>query len=80
MPAALYLGVDAAPVDLAEVLTFLAVELGAPLPRLKEAPGEEGPERASKRCSNALLRASGYRLRYSTYREGYGALLRPPSR
>ncbi|MDQ1348678.1 MAG: hypothetical protein QG573_2054 [Acidobacteriota bacterium] len=79
-PEALYLGVDDAPVDLAEVLTFLAVELGAPLPRLKEAPGEEGPERASKRCSNALLRASGYRLRYSTYREGYGALLRPPSR
>ncbi len=75
-PAPLYLGVDDAPVDLAEVLTFLAVELGAPLPRLEEAPAEGGPERASKRCSNALLHATGYRFRYPTYREGYGALLR----
>ena len=77
--APLYLGVDDAPVDLAEVLTFLAVELGAPLPRLEEAPGALGdasPERASKRCSNALLRAAGYRFRYPTYRDGYGALLR----
>ena len=40
-PAALYLGVDDAPVDLAEVLTFLAVELGAPLPRLEEAAGDD---------------------------------------
>ncbi len=77
-PAPLYLGVDDAPVDLAEVLTFLAVELDAPLPRLEEAPsvpGTASPERTSKRCSNALLRAAGYRFRYPTYREGYGALL-----
>lgn len=72
--APLYLGVDDAPVDLAEVLTFLAVELGAPLPQLAAA-GPGGMERSSKRCSNALLKASGYRLRYPTYREGYGALL-----
>ena len=31
---------------------------------------------SSKRCSNALLKASGYRFRYPTYREGYGELLR----
>lgn len=74
-PSALYLGVDDAPVDLAEVLTFLAVELAAPLPRLEEAAGDASPERTSKRCSNALLHASGYRFRYPTYREGYGALL-----
>ena len=74
-PAPLYLGVDDAPVDLAEVLTFLAVELGAPLPRLEDAPAAGGPDRPSKRCSNALLRSTGYRLRYPTYREGYGALL-----
>lgn len=79
-PAPLYLGVDDAPVDLAEVLTFLAVELGAPLPQLEENPTEGAPERASKRCSNALLKAAGYRFRYPTYREGYGALLRLPSR
>ena len=78
VPAALYLGVDDAPVDLAEVLTFLAVELGAPLPRLEEAanvPGAASPERTSKRCSNALLKSTGYRFRYPTYREGLAALL-----
>jgi nucleoside-diphosphate-sugar epimerase len=78
-PEALYLGVDDAPVDLAEVLTFLAVELDAPLPRLEEepnGPGASSPERTSKRCSNARLKSTGYRFRHPTYREGYGALVR----
>ena len=74
-PAPLYLGVDDAPVDLREVLEWLADELGAARPQQQEAPAEAGPERSSKRCSNALLRASGYRFRYPTYREGYAALL-----
>ena len=30
----------------------------------------------SKRCSNRRLRESGFTLRYPTYREGYGALIR----
>ncbi len=75
-PAPLYLGVDDAPVDLAEVLTYLAVELGVPLPRLAESPSADDRERSSKRCSNALLKASGFRFCYPTYREGYGDLLR----
>lgn len=74
-PAALYLGVDDAPVDLAEVFRFLAVALGAPPPVMAEAPGGGSAERTSKRCSNALLRAAGYDFRFPTYREGYGALL-----
>jgi nucleoside-diphosphate-sugar epimerase len=78
-PEALYLGVDDAPVDLAEVLTFLAVETGAPLPRLEEATPGGAPDRTSKRCSNARLKESGYRLRYPTYREGYAELLRQPT-
>jgi nucleoside-diphosphate-sugar epimerase len=75
-PAALYLGVDDAPVDLREVLVWLAEGLGAPPPRLAEATSSAGPERTSKRCTNALLRASAYDFRFPTYREGYGALLR----
>ncbi len=75
-PAPLYLGTDDAPADLAEVLTFLAVELGAPLPQLAEAPSPGGVERASKRCSNARLKTTAYSFRYPTYREGYGDLLR----
>ncbi|MBP7587750.1 MAG: SDR family oxidoreductase [Thermoanaerobaculia bacterium] len=75
-PAPLYLGVDDAPVDLADVLTFLAIELGVPARQSAETTTPGGIERSSKRCSNALLKASGYRFRYPTYREGYGELLR----
>lgn len=77
-PQALYLGVDDAPEDLRVVLTWLAAELGAPPPRREEAAAAGSPERTSKRCSNALLTAAGYRLRFPTYREGYAALLRAP--
>jgi hypothetical protein len=31
--------------------------------------------RASKRCRNARLRASGFQFRYPSYRDGYAALL-----
>lgn len=79
-PAPLYLGTDDAPVDLAEVLTFLAIELGAPLPQPADTTTPGTIERASKRCTNALLKASSYRLRYPTYREGYGDLLRQLAR
>ena len=41
-----------------------------------EAGPRPGAARASgKRCSNAKLRASGYRFRYPTFREGYAAVL-----
>lgn len=74
-PAPLYLGVDDAPVDLREVLVWLAERLGAPAPRLEESPVEGGAERTSKRCSNSRLRAAGYRFRFPTYREGYATML-----
>jgi hypothetical protein len=32
--------------------------------------------RASKRCRNPGLRASGFEFRYPGYRDGYAALLR----
>lgn len=76
-PDPLYLGVDDEPADLADVMRWLAAEMGVPEP----PEAEEGAEpsgrryRTSKRCSNARLIASGYRLRFPTYREGYRALL-----
>jgi nucleoside-diphosphate-sugar epimerase len=80
-PAPLYLGVDREPADEAEVLRWIAARLGMPPPPVAE--GERGgvppaaPRRArgSKRCSSARLLASGLRLRFPTYREGYGALI-----
>lgn len=75
-PAPVYVGVDDAPVELAEVYRWIASELGVEPP-----PAGEGDARSRgttrKRCSNRLLRASGYHFRYPTYREGYGEMLRP---
>jgi nucleoside-diphosphate-sugar epimerase len=75
-PAACYLGVDHDPADRAEVLAFLAGELGRPLPPLEHdepAPARRG---GAKRCRNDRLVATGYRFAYPTYREGYRAVLR----
>lgn len=79
-PAPLYLGVDSEPADESQVYAWLAKELGLPEP----PPEQEGDARAadrrrgvgSKRCSNRRARESGYRFRYPSFREGYGALIR----
>ena len=76
-PAQLYLGVDDEPTLERDVLVWLADRLGSESPPVA-APGESpraGP--GSKRCSNARLRAAGYRFRYPSFRQGYGDLLTP---
>ena len=74
-PAPLYVAVDDEPAPRREVMEWLAARMGAPSG--SAPPGDGGPERADRgrRCRNARLRASGYRFRYPTYREGYAALL-----
>jgi nucleoside-diphosphate-sugar epimerase len=63
------LGVDEAPVVDEEVYAYLRARMGLPaLPHTSESP-------TGKRISSAALRASGFRFRYPSYREGYGALL-----
>ena len=83
-PAPLYLAVDDDPAPLGEVLSWLATQLGVPEPPLAANPPlKPGAEigdpalrmRASKRCRNARLRASGFQFRYPSYRDGYAALL-----
>ena len=65
----LYLGVDDDPAERAEVIGFIAAELGLPPP-----PATIG--RASgKRCDNGRLHATGFEFAYPTYREGYRAVL-----
>ena len=70
-PAPLYLGVDSDPAPEREVYRWLAERLGLPAPPedMDAGPG------ASKRCSNARLLASGYRLSYPSFRDGYAELL-----
>ncbi len=78
-PKALYLGVDSHPAEEGELYAWLAKEVGAEPPTLRDedAPRSD-PRRSagSKRCSNARALESGYRFRYPTYREGYGELIR----
>jgi len=83
-PAPLYLAVDDDPAPLGEILSWLAAQLDAPEPPLAAnlplKPGAAAGDpalrmRASKRCRNARLRASGFQFRYPSYRDGYAALL-----
>jgi len=67
------------------VLCWLAAQLGVSEPPLaSQSPLKPGTAasrdavarfRASKRCCNARLRASGFQFRYPSYREGYATLL-----
>jgi nucleoside-diphosphate-sugar epimerase len=75
-PEPLYLGVDNDPAPQCTVLRWLAEQLGVPGPTVvAAATGPEAVMRANKRCSNARLRASGFRLRYPSYQDGYSTLL-----
>lgn len=75
-PEAVYLGVDDEPADRGEVLRWLAARLGAAEPRVTaDAAGDPDARGGNKRCSNARLRASGWRPLFPTYREGYAALI-----
>jgi nucleoside-diphosphate-sugar epimerase len=72
VPQRLYIGVDDDPADRCEVLRWLADRLGAPPPTVTD---DGSGRRGSKRCSNARLRASGYRMRYPSFRDGYADML-----
>ena len=77
VPEPVYLGVDNEPAELGDVLRFLAAELGLPLPPSGAVDGAGGePSRGgNKRCSNALLRSTGFEFAYPTFREGYRDIL-----
>ena len=71
-PAPVYLGVDDDPADLGSVLRFLAAEMDLPEPPV----GDAGPARAgNKRCSNRLLRSTGFSFTFPSFREGYRDIL-----
>ncbi|MCC9195378.1 SDR family oxidoreductase [Arthrobacter sp. zg-Y820] len=74
-PAQLYVGVDDEPVDLAEVLRFLAAELAAELPDAPADSSTESSRGGNRKLSNARLRGTGFEFAYPTFREGYRAVL-----
>lgn len=73
-PERCYVLVDSQPAPRAEVADWLAAQLGVARPR-RVAATQRSP-RQGKRCRNARLLASGYRLTYPDFRAGYRALLR----
>ncbi len=76
-PAPLYIGVDNEPAERGDVIRFLAERLGVAAPRIDAASagGTRAGSGAGKRCSNALLRGTGFTFTYPSYRAGYGAVL-----
>jgi hypothetical protein len=68
------IGVDDEPAPQFEVERWLARQMAADGgPITAQSPAVEAA--AHKRCRNAELRRSGYRLRYPDYRSGYAAVL-----
>ena len=75
-PDQIYLGVDHEPAEQCEVLRWLAAQLGVSPPGVEPPSGSEvRRHQSNKRCSNAKLVALGYVFRYSSFRDGYMALL-----
>jgi nucleoside-diphosphate-sugar epimerase len=65
-----YVGVDCDPAGEETFYRWLAERVGGPKP----AASSEAGGGAGKRASNRLALASGYRFRFPSFREGYGAL------
>lgn len=75
VPPGVYLATDDAPCAQCELMDWLAAQLGRPLSPRRAGPAG-GRRGSNKRCRNDKLKATGFQLRYPTYREGYAALLR----
>ena len=73
-PSATYIAVDDEPADRRIVVEWLAERLGVAPPSRPDPTPPTAPARG-KRCSNRLLRASGYDFVFPTFREGYGDVL-----
>ena len=73
-PAPIYLGVDDCPADRAEILRWIAEQLGVPAPQVASSD-TDASSGGNKRCANMRLRATGFRFAYPTYRDGYASLI-----
>lgn len=71
----LYVAVDNEPATEEAVLRWIAQKQGLNIPPPSVDP--TSLKVSGKRCSNAKLRATGFRFRYPSFREGYAELLGP---
>jgi nucleoside-diphosphate-sugar epimerase len=70
-PPECVIGVDDDPADRNDVISWLAARLG--VQAQAASPGVATSR--NKRCENALLKSTGYAFTYSSYREGYAAIV-----
>ena len=70
----LYLAVDDEPAAKYDVLFWLAAQIGAPPPKAGAAAPTSKGSSPNKRCANRKLKATGFRFRYPSFREGYREL------
>lgn len=78
VPEPLYIGVDDCPAPRYEVESWIAQKMGMGLARAADSVSDlptQHNRAGHRRCRNNALTASGYVLRYPSYKEGYGALL-----
>lgn len=69
--APVYIATDSAPTPMVEVVSWIAEQLGIEDFLSTEATNERG----NKKLNNALMLASGYKLRYETWQQGYAEML-----
>lgn len=70
--APVYIATDSAPTPMIDVVSWIAAQLGIEQFLSNEAVNERG----NKQLSNQLLLASGYKLKYDSFRDGYAAMLK----
>ncbi len=71
-----FVATDTEPVELGQLMVWLAARLSLPSPPLSpEASEARARHRHSRRCIPQRLHALGFTWQYPTFREGYGELL-----
>lgn len=68
-----YLASDNDPAPLYDVMMWLTQQLNCPAPTIKAVANDDTQ---NKRCRNQRLKNLGYQFTYSSYKDGYGELLR----
>lgn len=73
----LYIVSDSEPTPINTIISWLSSKTGTPMPEERhiQAAETEGGRGGNKRCSNARLLATGFRLEYQNYHQGFQQIL-----
>ncbi len=73
----LYIATDSEPTPINTIISWLSTKTGIPMPeaRQHEAAETEGGRGGNKRASNARLLATGFRLDYQNFHQGFQQIL-----